>query len=94
MSLSNGKWAFSDSLNYILKPMINQVTIQTGVHPPPLNKLLVIAQWIPQSGWSVLQRESAFQREGAFPFRKMLSAQHLLFLRSADAATCSEGVLA
>jgi hypothetical protein len=35
VSQSNGKWAFSDSLNYILKPMINQVTIQTGVHHPP-----------------------------------------------------------
>jgi hypothetical protein len=35
VSPSNGKWAFSDSLNYILKPMNNQVTIQTGVHSPP-----------------------------------------------------------
>ena len=86
--------------------MINQVTIQTGVHSPPsisylslLNESLSQAEVsfskkVPFRFENVFRQESAFQQEGAFPFRKMLSAQHLLFLRSADAATCSEGVLA
>jgi hypothetical protein len=64
--------------------MINQVTIQTGVHSPPsisylslLNESLSQAEVsfskkVPFRFENVFRQESAFQQEGAFPFRKML----------------------